>query len=230
MDIDEAIKNREFRRSLEYQSQLMLREARWASFGIQLRVTKELTPSSILEVGKGNGFYESLCRLMGMEIETLDIDENYNPTYVGNLLDAKIRKKFDLVAAFQILQHIPLNSLPLAIERLCDLSYSNIIISVPFHSPHYISISMRYSGVLQKILRNTGFKKTLKLSFKRYRNRHYRDTESHQGTYWELGRDNLKSQYINTIFERNNFELKKAFACEEYPYHYYMIFSKLTEK
>jgi SAM-dependent methyltransferase len=60
----------------------------------------------LLDIGSSNQkrYYRFFPNYL---IETLDIDKTVNPTYVADIQFEKPNKKYDIIIAFQVLEHIP---------------------------------------------------------------------------------------------------------------------------
>ena len=110
-----------------------LEPRRFASTQIQLTSVTDLGDSiqSILEIGPGSGYFSSIAKNLGYDVKTADIKSRTNPDYLGDFLEVDIPESFDLVAAFEMLQHLPYEDLPAALEKIAALSSRYVFISVP---------------------------------------------------------------------------------------------------
>lgn len=90
---------------------------------------------SILEVGKGNGFFSDYMKKMGYNVKTADLDAELNPDYVADIKNLPIENdSFDVVTAFEVLEHIPFDDVPAALGELKRVSKRYVVISVPYKS------------------------------------------------------------------------------------------------
>ena len=226
MQIDELIATRSQKATKAYQNSIAMRPERWASFGYQIRLVSNLCPNNILEIGKGNGLFEKTMTHFGHDIETIDIDGTYEPTYVGDNRSFNFTKKYDLVAAFQILQHIPYVSLGPTIKKICAISKKNIVVSVPFYTPHYLSIKIVLPRALSRLKIKIKHDFIFRMPVPFSKERKYADQNSSQAHYWELGRAGRKEKDFVKLFEENAFKLEHSFTCVDHPYHRYIVFSK----
>ena len=128
----------------------LLEERRWAleprrfsSTQIQLTSVTDLGDSiqSILEIGPGSGYFSSILKNLGYDVKTADIKSRTNPDYLGDFLEVDIPERFDMVAAFEMLQHLPYEDLPAALEKIAALSSRYVFISVPA-SVHRFGLSV----------------------------------------------------------------------------------------
>ena len=126
-----------------------LEERRFSSTRMQLTSVTELgdSVSSILEVGPGSGFFSSVATGLGYEVKTADIKTWSNPDYLGDFRESEIPERFDLVAAFEMLQHIPYEELTSTLRKLASLSNRYVLISVPAHV-HRFELAVEIPGML----------------------------------------------------------------------------------
>lgn len=110
-----------------------LDDRRFSSTQIQVTSVTDLgdSVSSILEVGPGSGFFESIAKSIGYNVKTADIKSPSNPDFLGDFREIDIPEKFDLVAAFEMLQHLPFDELSSTLKKLAALSNRYVLISVP---------------------------------------------------------------------------------------------------
>lgn len=80
------------------------------SFSHQIEIISNLKPTSILEVGVGNGFTSTYLRKAGYDIVTVDINESLNPDICAPLSELESclnGRRFDLVVCCEVLEHMP---------------------------------------------------------------------------------------------------------------------------
>lgn len=106
--------------------------ARWQSLWHQLDEVLRLQPTRVLEVGPGPGIFKSLAKLAGLSVETLDIDPELNPDHVGSVTAIPLPDhSYDVVCAFQILEHLPYEQSLLAFREMTRVSRRHLVISLP---------------------------------------------------------------------------------------------------
>ncbi|MDP6666975.1 MAG: methyltransferase domain-containing protein [Dehalococcoidia bacterium] len=134
----------------------LLEQRRWAleprrfsSTQIQLTSVTDLGDSvdSILEIGPGSGYFSSIAKSLGYDIKTADIKSETDPDYRGDFREVDIPEKFDLVAAFEMLQHLPYQELPATLEKIASLSNRYVLISVPARV-HRLELTVEIPRVL----------------------------------------------------------------------------------
>jgi len=96
-------------------------------------------PGKVLEIGCGLGprvFAMNNIGLnaTGIEISTYAVGKTFSPgkVFYGNIvtLDPK-QNKYDLIVAYDVLEHIHYNDLPKAINNIKQMALKNVLISVP---------------------------------------------------------------------------------------------------
>lgn len=80
------------------------------SFAHQIHDIHSLKPTSILEVGTGNGFTSSFLKRAGFDVVTADINPALEPDICSPIADLPpllSERSFDLVVCCEVLEHIP---------------------------------------------------------------------------------------------------------------------------
>ena len=126
-----------------------LDERRFSSMQIQVASVTSLGGSvrSVLEIGPGSGYFSLIVKSLGYSIKTADIKTQSDPDYLGDFREVYIPEKFDLVAAFEMLQHLPYQEVPATLEKLASLSNRFVLISVPAHV-HRFELAVEIPDVL----------------------------------------------------------------------------------
>lgn len=105
---------------------------RWMSLWYQLRELNKLKPNNILEIGPGRGYLKALASIEGLSVETLDIDPELRPDYVGSVENLPFSDaEFDVCCAFQVLEHLPYDMFEIAVKELIRVSSRYVLISLP---------------------------------------------------------------------------------------------------
>lgn len=105
---------------------------RMASYGYQLKEILSLQPINILEIGIGNGIVSYALRNNGANVTTLDIDSTLKPDIIGSILNIPFQSgTYDVVACFEVLEHLPWPFFPEALSELYRLCRKYSIISLP---------------------------------------------------------------------------------------------------
>jgi len=109
-----------------------LNQRRFVMYYYQFIEIINLEPETVMEIGIGNGILTTLIRSLGCDVTTLDNSEVVKPDILGSVTDIPVEdNSFDVVAAFQILEHIPYDEFLVALGQLQRVSKKHVVISVP---------------------------------------------------------------------------------------------------
>lgn len=105
---------------------------RWASVWHQLDELLKLAPQRVLEVGPGPGVFKAAAAAFGVRVETLDPDPALKPDHVGSATALPFAdRSFDVVCAFQMLEHLPYEMALGAFGEMVRVARSHVLISLP---------------------------------------------------------------------------------------------------
>ena len=97
----------------------------------------------ILEIGVGNGLVSDHLKKMGLSVTTCDFDETLKPDIVADIRELPFPDNgFDVVMAFEVLEHIPFKDVPKALTELRRISSKTVILSLPYRSS-YLELVLR---------------------------------------------------------------------------------------
>lgn len=199
-----------------YLSADYITSARWSSYSVIIRTVLEKHPSSILEIGPGNGVVTAALRQMGFIVKTLDFDGKLSPDYVAdvsgdNLSDILGGQKFDLVIAAQVLEHIQYEDFVKAVGNLAKIA-DRAVISLPHTTDN--SFLMSFSFKIPFLKKFSFLKKII------YKKKAHQFNGQH---YWEIGKAGYPLRRIKRDMEKNGWKIEKDFLNPENPYHYFFI-------
>lgn len=109
---------------------------RFASYFHQLDLALELEPQSVLEIGKGNGILTRFFKekLGYSNAISVDIDAELEPDYVRDVRELDLQENsFDLVLAYEILEHVPFKDFEKALSKMAFVAKKNVVISLPIN-------------------------------------------------------------------------------------------------
>lgn len=189
-------------------------KSRWISFWHQIDEIMKLEPESVLEIGIGSGVVSKFLKANNVNITMMDIDERLNPDKVGSVLDIPFSAKtFEVIACYEVLEHIPYENVKIALEELKRVSKKYVLVSVPDVSRVYrYSLQIPKLGEIQNLIAIPRFKKL----------EHQFDGEH----YWEIGKKNYSLERIITDLEKTGLNLVKTFRVFEKPYHRFFLLDK----
>ncbi len=192
---------------------------------LQMKTIFDLQVDSVLEIGPGEGFVASYMNGLGISYDTLDRDSANNPTIVSDLRDWTVPgQEWDLVAAFQVLEHMPFSSFENNIAKLAAASRKYVFISLPYHC---FGLSFRLCASFgQKKRRTFDFGMHFPTFFRnrRYR-KEYMDEFPFAVHFWELGRRPIFPWTVEKTFKRKQLKIISRFHSPN-PYHYFYLLEK----
>lgn len=185
---------------------------RFSSLQLQVTSVTDLgnSVSSILEVGPGSGYFASIAKSLQYDIKTADINSYSDPDYLGDFREISITKRFDLVAAFEMLQHIPYAEFRTTLRKLAALSNKYLLISVPSRI-HSFGFSINIPRLLSPRTLGLGWLRgthNLSISWEWPRTRDFDESQWSDRQdywnvhYWEVGRSSYpRSRVLDNINE-----------------------------
>lgn len=195
-----------------YEFSNYMSKRRWMSIWYQLDELLRLGPSRVLEVGPGAGVFKRLAELYGITLETLDVDPELGPDHVGSATELPFADgAYDVVCAFQVLEHLPYETALKAFSEMVRVSRSAVLISLPDAQmvwPYRVYVP----GIGSKNL-------LVPKPFVR-RRPHRFDGQHH----WEVNKLGYELSRIEAEFGRFG-DLVKTYRVPENPYHRFFVFN-----
>lgn len=185
---------------------------RWVSYYYQINEVLMLRPKSILEVGVGDKVFSSYVKNNSdIRYSSIDVAHDLNPDIIGSVHDIPIDdNSFDVVAAFEILEHLPFDK------------FENSLLEINRVSKKYAIISLPHFGPPIKMSFKIPFFKEFKISFKiTYPKKHIFNGQH----YWEIGKEGYSEKNIRETINKY-FYIKKEFVPYENQYHHFYILEK----
>lgn len=185
--------------------------ARWASYFRQVSLAMEAKPRRVLEVGAAGKVFGDIIRRAGVEYVSLDFDHRVTPDVVASVTSLPLEaRSFDLVCAFQVLEHIPYDFLGRALEEIARVTAKTAIISLPDSRP-YVGLALKVPK-----LRQIRFVRHLP-----YSREHVFDGEH----YWEIGKSGFPVSRLRADLKRH-FGMLREHCFVENPYHRFFVLSE----
>lgn len=183
---------------------------RFLSYWHQINEICSLMPKEILEIGIGNGFVSKYIKDRGLNVTTMDINENLCPDICASVLDIPLEDdSFDVVACCEVLEHLPYTDLPKALAQIKKVTRRYAIISLPDARKFF---TFRIGVDRGKI-------------FQRYFDvwRIARIDEHHQ---WEINQPGYANKRISSDIENAGFRIIKNFRTYRGLPHRYFVLEK----
>ena len=112
---------------------------RWSSYFYQIQLVLSESPEKVLEIGVGEGVLRDYLRAQDIEYTSLDFAKDLNPDVVGDVTNLPfLDNSFDLVCAFEVLEHLPFEKFQRSIDELLRVSRNKVILSLPHFGPPII--------------------------------------------------------------------------------------------
>ncbi len=193
-------------------------KGRFISYWHQINEINTRKPRSVLEIGIGNGLTSYYLKQRGIDITTLDIDRQLHPDIVGSILEIPFQdNSFDLIACFEVLEHIPYEKLPQALDELHRVSRRHVILSLPNCNRIYsLCFHIPMVGTLKRLI-----------PLPRLRPLHHTFDGEH---YWEIGKAGYPLQKILQDVKNAGFDIIKTYRVFEVPYHHFIVLNKTGQK
>jgi len=189
-------------------------KGRFISYWYQINEIIKLNPKKVLEIGIGNGFVSKYLKERKVNVLTLDVDKRLNPDMVGSVLNIPFSdESFDLIACYEVLEHIEYKNIDKALSEIFRVSKSYAILSLPDASRVYrVYLQIPKIGVFKRLI-----------SLPRLKNPIHKFDGEH---YWEIGKDGYPLSKITKDIERAGFDIIKTYRIFENPYHRFFILKK----
>jgi len=187
---------------------------RFASYAYQVQTLLSTSPSTILEIGVGDGVVSSyFARHSSISYKTADFAADLSPDIVADVRALPLDdNSFDTVCAFQVLEHLPFEDFEKAVSELTRVAKKYIIISLP-HFNHPLKFSL-------KIPLFPEIKICVRLPHPK---EHIFDGQH----YWEIGKRRFPTRRIRAVFEKYAV-VEQEYVPFENPSHHFFILKKRT--
>ncbi|WP_084154756.1 class I SAM-dependent methyltransferase [Polycyclovorans algicola] len=197
-----------------YDFERYIRKPRWASMWHQVAEVLAFEPSTVLEIGPGPGVFKALASRFGPRVETLDIDPDLKPDHVVPADEMPFEDNaFDVVCAFQMLEHVPYEKSLAIFAEMSRVSSKGLVISLPDAASRWpLAVHIPRIGL-----------KWLSIPRPRLRPMVHNFDGEH---YWEINKAGYPaSKVAEDLLSAASVKLIKTFRVDENPYHRFFVFS-----
>ena len=192
---------------------------RFISYFYQCKLILDLNVKNGLEIGIGNRLTSNYLKNFGMKIITCDIDKELKPDHTADIRKLPFgNNKFDIVYAYQVLEHLPFEDFEIALSELYRVSKKYVVISLPVSATNFEFI-LKFP-LLNKIFHKNYFDLFFRIPY--FFRKHKFDGQH----YWELG---SKGCSFNNVRKKLNkkFKILKELRPVLNSYHYFFVLEKL---
>lgn len=205
-----------------------IRLPHWESVFHQLNVPAFLPDvTSVLEFGPGRGLVGAVFKHYGMDYYSADVkDWGAKPDFLSDIKGFPLGKTYDLVCAFQTLEHNPPEDFIPHLKKMAALSNKYVYISLPFKGRW---ISANFCINLPKIDKSFSFTLSWPRLIKKDRPIDtYRNSENPYQHHWfEVGDKGYSKKDMKEIAQKAGLKVTKDFHSKSFPYHYFMLMEKI---
>ncbi len=196
-----------------YVGPVYINPERFASYAYQIREVLALGPKNVLEIGIGNGLVSYMLRKAGIDVTTLDFDESLEPDEVASVTHMPLPdEEFDVVACFEVLEHIPYGTVPGALSEIQRVCKKHAVLSLPDARP-----TVRF-----RVPRIGPRKFLIELPFWTMREHRF-----HGEHHWEINKKGYPLHQVVAAIEYVGFTVQKTWRPWEMPRHRFFLLHKL---
>jgi ubiquinone/menaquinone biosynthesis C-methylase UbiE len=194
-----------------YSFERYFHKSRWMSYWYQSReIISRPEIRSVLDIGPGTDFLRSILAIHRPDItyHSLDLAADIKPDILGSVTKMPLPDaSYDVVCAFQVLEHIEFKDFELAIAEMKRVSKQYLFISLPHASPS-IRLQVKIPMLPQVQI-------AVRIPFPK---KHVFNGEH----YWEIGKKGYSSKKIRQILE-SQLTLLDEYVPYENQYHHFYI-------
>ena len=180
---------------------------------------------TVLEFGPGRGTSQAILKHLNLKVTTVDFNKNFSPDFIDTIISFDSKKKFDIVCAFQVLEHNPIETIKEHLIKLRNFSNKYVYISVPY-SGRWISLNLEMNFMPTKLGR---WRKNILITWPRF----FRKTrpiekyklrkDKYNPHWWEVGDKQMTKKDFARLIQDSDLKIEKTFHNEFFPYHLFYL-------
>lgn len=189
-------------------------KGRFCSYWHQIQESVSLKPEKMLEIGIGNGFVSKYLKERGLNIVTLDIDRRLKPDILGTILDLPFAdESFDVVACYELVEHLPFGDLTKALSEIFRVSNSFALLSTPdFSRVYHVHVEVPFIGEIKRLIPLPALRKPT----------HHFDGQH----YWVIGKAGYSLKRVMMEMQNVGFQIVRTYRVFENYQHRFFILRK----
>jgi len=190
-------------------------KGRFSAYWHQIDEIRRSKPRNCLEVGVGTGLVATYLHRQGIQIDTLDINAELQPSIVGSVTKIPCADDaYDVVSCCQVLEHLPFDEFKPALTELRRVSRNKMILSLPDLERRYpFLLSVPKIGQL-KFLMEVPRLKRMPWCF---------NGEHH----WNIGTGEHPLGRIESALKETGWRITRQYCVFEMPWHRFFILEKM---
>lgn len=197
-----------------YDFQKYMHMARWSCYYIQIKEVLALNPQTVLEIGPGDGLFGWYVQKNGISYTSCDHADDISSNAKANLGFEPLPfadNSFDVVCAFQVLEHIPFDKVPMALSELSRVSKKFVALDIPQYSFHFQFVFK--VPLLPYISKHFVVPRPIKNKFDGFH-------------YWEISKKGFSVKKVRNLINEY-FNIKKEFSIVQNPKERFYILKNL---
>ena len=179
---------------------------------------------SVLEFGPGRGVSKALMEHFGIRHIGVDVNPFYAPDVLSTISEYSTEERFDLVCAFEVLEHNPLEELKPNLEKFASLSKRYVFISVPF-SGRWVSLTVSVNlprlNVQKKLALIRERRRKVKRPVETFRN----SSDPFRHHWWEVGDKEISKRAMRGLISSCGLRVDSEFHSPLFPHHLFYLLS-----
>jgi len=206
---------------------------RSTSIFMQAQVILQLREvNTVLEIGPLRGVLTSILQHFKLQVDTCDIESIpflSLPTFYEDFENLQVKTDYyDLVCAFQVLEHNNIKKTPLLLRKMANASKNYVYVSLPFEGIYFfpkIISNFRGAGKVSSFIKKyLSFIIQKPLFLTKTFSSSEGPTYNHQ---YELGGRDFRLSKLSKMFEKAGLKILWARPNTLFPYHYHILSKKI---